>query len=109
MFAIPESATLETRAITGQDSDGNDVWGQTTVAVTGSFAPAGSSELVQGQDTVLTNPTFYLSPGSPVPSATDRLMVRGATYEVDGEPEVYINPFTGDQPGAVVRLSKVTG
>lgn len=108
-FAFPESATLHTRSIASQDSDGNDVWSPSDVTVTGAFAPAGSTELVQGQDTVITNPTFYLSPGSPVPSATDQLTVRGAKYEIDGEPEVYANPFTGNRPGAVLRLNKVTG
>lgn len=109
LMAFPESATLIARGVTGQDSDGNDVYGTTETPVTGAFAPAGATELVQGQDTVIATPTFYLSPGSPIPAPTDRLTVRGVTYEIDGQPEVYLNPFTGEQPGAVVRLERVTG
>lgn len=109
MFAFPESATIVTRTKSGTDSDGNPIWVDASTAVTGAFAPAGSTELVQGQDTVITNPTFYLSAGSPVPTATDQLTVRGVRYEIDGEPEVYMNPFTGTRPGAVLRLNSVTG
>ena|GEM_PF-2150160 len=115
-FEHPESASIITRTVTGQDSDGNDVYGTASTATTGVYAPssgvagvAGSAEAMQGQEMVVTQPTFYLSDGAPVPTATDRLQVRGLLYEIDGEAAVYHNPFTGYEPGPVLRLTRVTG
>lgn len=31
------------------------------------------------------------------------------TYEVDGKPAYWLNPYNGDTPGCVVRLGKRTG
>lgn len=106
-FRFPESMTILASVVSGQDSDGNDIRIETATQTSGAFAPAGSSELTQAQDTVLDQPTVYLTPGSPIPSATDRLQVRGVVYDVDGKPQVFHNPFTGDEPGAVVRLLDV--
>ena len=108
-FPFPEQAVIVTRGVTGQDGDGNDVYGETQTPTLGVFAPEGSTELIQGQETVIVNPTFYLMVGAPVPAPTDRLMVRGQTFEIDGAPRVYHNPFTGEEPGAVLRLERVTG
>ena len=110
-FPFAESFTLISKAVTSQDSDGNDVTTATELPVTGAFAPEGSTELIQGQDTVIANPSIYLSPGSPVPAATDKIRreLTGETFSIDGAPQVFLNPFTGDQPGAVLRLERVTG
>lgn len=106
---FPETFSIVTRAVTGQDADGNDVYGETEIAAFGAFAPEGSTELIQGQETVLTHPTIYLNPESPVPSPTDKIRARGVLYDVDGDPQVFHNPFTGDEPGPVLRLLRVTG
>lgn len=107
-FPFPETFTIHTRGVTGQDSDGNDVYGDTDVDTTGAFAPEGSTELIQGEDVTLTHPTLYLSDGAPVPKATDEVTVRGTRYQIDGVPQVFHNPFTGNEPGPVIRLLKVT-
>lgn len=107
-LAFPETFTIHTRDVIGQDGDGNDVYGDVDTATSGAFAPVGSTELIQGEDVTLTHPTLYLSDGAPVPKATDEVTARGTRYQVDGEPQVFHNPFTGDEPGPVVRLLKVT-
>jgi hypothetical protein len=107
-FPFPESAVILTQTVTGQDAYGNDVYTPTEVQVTGAFAPGGTTELIQGEDVVISNPTFYLSDGEPVPAATDSMRIRGVVYLVDGKPRVYHNPFTGEEPGAVVQLENVT-
>jgi hypothetical protein len=111
MFNFPEDFTLLSRGVTGSDADGNDVYGTAETPATGAFAPEGSTELIQGQDTVISNLTIYLSPDSPVPVATDKVRreLTGETFDIDGQPAVFVNPFTGDQPGAVLRLERVTG
>lgn len=108
-FAFPETASIVTLAVTGTDGDGNDVRTPVEIPTTGAFAPEGSTELIQGQVMVIANPTFYLAAGAPTPAATDRLRVRGVLYDIDGEPREYHNPFTGNEPGPVLRLERVTG
>lgn len=107
-YAFGEPITLHSRAVTGQDTYGNDVYGSTDRTVVGAFAPAGAAELVQGRDTVTTQPALYLPPGTDV-AAVDRATVRGVTYDVDGTPADWRNPFTGWQAGIVVNLKGVTG
>lgn len=108
-FPFAETFTIVSRTVTSQDADGNDVYSDTEMSTTGAFAPEGSSELIQGQNTVLTHPTIYLSNGAPVPSPTDKIRARGILYDIDGEPQVFHNPFTGEEPGPVLRLLRVTG
>jgi hypothetical protein len=108
-FRFPESASIVTRTVTGQDSDGNDVYTPVETATSGAFAPAGSTELIQGRNLVIEDDTFYLSDGAPVPRATDQLRVRGVLYAIKGSPEKYHNPHTGTEPGAELRLERVTG
>lgn len=92
------------------DGDGNDLYADGDLTtVYGVFAPQGSTELVQGQQTVLTHDTVYLNNGAPVPAATDQVIARGLRFDIDGFPEVYVNGFTGDAPGPVLRLLRVTG
>lgn len=109
MFAFSETFTLHTKGVTGQDADGNDIYGSTDTPLYGAFAPAGSTELVQGQDTVLSHDTLYLEAGSATPAPTDTITVRGTVRLVDGRPQDFRNPFTGWHPGPVVRLLEVTG
>jgi len=110
-YPYAEDFTLLSQGVTGQDSDGNDVYGPTETATSGVFAPGGSTELIQGQNTVIDNPRIYLVPGAPVPTATDKIRreLTGYVYDIDGEPAIYANPFTGDKPGAVLDLERVTG
>lgn len=109
VFTVP--VTLNKRVKSGQDALGNDTFTTTAATVAGVFAPGGSSEQVQGQDVVITQPTVYLLTGTDV-SAVDSLTVNGLAYEVDGQPEDWPpSPFSGWQPdySVVVRLRRVTG
>lgn len=106
------TVTLITRTVTGRDQYGNDQYGETSTTVGGVFAPGGSSELVQGQDTVISKPTVYLPAGTGV-SAVDAIVVGGLRYTVDGQPADWTagSPFTGWVPQfpVVVQLQRVTG
>jgi hypothetical protein len=112
-----ETVTLLRQTVTGRDSLGNDVTTATEIQVPDSiYAPEGSTELIQGQDTVIDNPTVYLglvdSTGTAVtPQATDKVRrSNGDVYDVDGRPQIYPpNPFTGEQVRPVLRLERVTG
>lgn len=52
--------------------------------------------------------TVFMPYGTDV-LATDRVVVRGDTYDVDGDVGVWRNPFTGWEPGIEVNLKKVNG
>jgi hypothetical protein len=116
-YPFGETVTLLTETVTGQDADGNDATTPVEVEVPNSlFAPAGAVELVQGQNTVIENPTVYLAEfdanGQPVnPKATDKVRrANGDVYLIDGKPLIFPpNPFTGETVGPVLRLEGVTG
>lgn len=109
MMPYAEAFVILSSAVTGEDEDGNDIWTPTEVATSGAFAPAGSTEINAGQATVITHDTLYLDEGEPVPGPHDKMRVREVVREVEGVPAVYRSPFTGWRPGAVVRLTTVTG
>jgi hypothetical protein len=72
-----------------------------------AIAPRTSAERVDSRSpAVITGLTVY----GPLVAikATDRLVINGDTYEVEGVPGDWSSPFTGWQPGievAVVRAS----
>lgn len=73
------------------------------------FNPGQSSEpLQEARNAVLTQPEVYAPVGSDV-LAGDRVVVRGKTYDVDGDPADWRSPFTGWQPGMVIALKRVEG
>jgi hypothetical protein len=75
----------------------------------GGFNPGQSSEPLQdARNAVTTQPEFYTDFGSDV-LAGDRLVVRGKTYDVDGDPADWHSPFTGWEPGMVIPLKRTEG
>lgn len=73
------------------------------------FNPGRSSEPLQdARNAVVTQPEVYAPTGSDV-LAGDRLVVRGVTYDVDGDPASWVSPFTGWAPGVVIPLKVVSG
>lgn len=108
-FPFGETVVLHTRAVSGQDGDGNDVRSDAPTTLTGvPVWPRNSSELVQGQDTSIVGLTALLPAGTSV-AGVDKVTVYGDTYEVDGEAGHLISPFTGTNPGVLVNLTRVTG
>lgn len=74
-----------------------------------AFAPGGSEEpLEQGRNAVVTSPTVYAPTGADV-EARDRLVIRGRTWDVDGDPADWRHPMTGWMPGVVIPLKEVAG
>lgn len=110
-MAFGEPIVLHSRTVTGQDIYHSDVYSSTDTATSGAFAPAGSTEVVQGQDTITTQDSVYITDltGLPAVEAIDQLTVRGVTYDVDGTPALWVNPWSGETDGLVIRLRGVTG
>lgn len=71
----------------------------------GAFNPGTSVESLGGRDLLTVQPAVYLPAGTSI-AAVDAVEVRGLTYEVDGSPNDWVNPFTGWNPGVEVRLRR---
>lgn len=66
------------------------------------------AEAVHGQDTVTYTATVLAPPGTVV-EPTDRIIVDGVTFEVVGNPIVWVSPHTGESPGVQINLRVVVG
>lgn len=110
-FPFGQDIVLIRRSTTGNDEWGDESGTTTEETVTGAFSPGGmiggggrSGSEADGLG-VVTQPTVYL-PGATVDlSFLDAVRVEGVTYEIDGQPIPWRNPFTGNRPGVEVRLA----
>lgn len=105
-----ETLILLARTVSGQDSDGNDVWVTVeTVVKRCAIWPRTSLELVQGQDLSIVGLSALLPSGLAV-RATDQIRrADGTVWEVDGEPGVWDSSLTGSKAGIQVNLKRVSG
>lgn len=80
------------------------------ITITGvAVAPAGSNEPLEvGAATVDSDLTLYLPYGADV-RPLDRVVVRGLTYEVQGERADWSSPYTGVNRGSIVLVRRVVG
>lgn len=88
-----------------------DDWTDTSnLAITGcAVAPRDAEEdRGNGRQAVIIGFNVYAPAGADV-LPTDRLIVRGDTYSVDGEPGVWTNPFTDITEGVEIRTRRVEG
>ena len=103
-----EPVVVHTRTITGQDSDGNDVWTDTdTPYPRVTLYPRESIELVQGQDLNVIGLTAVFIPSIALDS-TAEITARGSRWKVDGEPAQYHSSLTG-RSVTKVNLTRETG
>jgi hypothetical protein len=105
-----ESVTRLRRVAAGTDRYGSPTFTESSTAITGAaFAPGGSVEPVEvGRAAVITSPALYFRSTVDL-LATDRVIVRGTTYTVEGDPAVWVSPYTGETRGVSVSLKAVTG
>lgn len=114
VFRFGQTVVLHTRTKSGVDGDGNDVFSNTAATFTNvPVWPSdgngnSSNERLQGRDTVISGYSIFLPAGTDV-QAVDYVEVNGGTFEVSGLPGIYLNPFTGTNPGVLVNVTKVTG
>lgn len=72
------------------------------------FAPQSTSEDNDGRTAVLVGARLYLPAGT-ILGSTDRVVIRGATYELDGEPSIWADPFGSGLDGIEAQVRKVEG
>lgn len=82
----------------------------TSVDVAGvGVEPRPSGEPLQdARNQVTSGFTLYFPPTATL-TPQNRVIVRGATYDVLGEPSVWVSPFTGWTPGVVVQVERSEG
>lgn len=113
IFPHGETATVK-RAVLVDDGRGNQVfdWPNATSTPYPRCAVALGRDVAEiftgDRDAVPSDLVVFMPAGTDV-VATDRLEVRGRTYEVDGEPFDWISPFSGTGFGVVVRCNRVEG
>lgn len=74
-----------------------------------AIAPTASTEDNNGRTAVVSDLTVYLPAGSDV-IAGDRMLVRGETFKVDGDPFDWRHPTVANAPeGLEVHLRRAAG
>lgn len=114
MVTFPYGVTLTVNRSGGRDRYGNPLPGTSHTIDDCALAPTGSTEMVNGQATVIDQDTVYADYGADVEPRDEIVVPAGqpispGVYQVDGSPARYRNPFTGDAAGCVIRLTRATG
>lgn len=110
VFPFGVTIVLIRRTPSGQvDEYGNDIMSETRVSVPNTvFVPAGSSEYLTFADQSSATETFYLPYGTAV-SVLDAIEFRGITYEINGVPDIWQSPFSGNVSPIRVNAVKISG
>lgn len=108
MFAFAEAVTVQTATAVldpySGETTGTDWTTPITRAESCGVAPGGSTEPNEVARNAIDSDFDLIFDHDPGISAADRVVVRGLTCEVDGRPFVYRSPFTGWEPGTLVRV-----
>jgi hypothetical protein len=103
-----ETVVQHARGVTGQDGDGNDVYGDTdTTHERVTLYPRESVEFVQGQDLNVIGLVAVFIPAVSVAN-TDEFTARGVRWAVDGEPAQYRSSLSG-KTVTKVNLTRAAG
>lgn len=113
-FPYGETVQVLTAGTTTDPYSGEETpsWEETPTSVDVSgvaVEPRPSGEPLQdARNQVTSGFTLYMPPGTAI-TPQNRVSVRGVTYDVLGEAAVWINPFTGWEPGIVVQVERSEG
>lgn len=109
-FPYGVTVTVVSRAVSGKDEYGNDTFSETTQDIPAcSVQPAGTTEDVQFTERLDSTIVVYLPYGTDVESIDALRLPDGTEYEVQGKPNVWASPFSGNTAPVEVRATKVTG
>lgn len=101
--------TVIKRTLSGQDERGNDTYSESSFSVSGcSVQPAASAESTDFADQLTTSITVFAPWGTNV-GYLDAIVVNGLTYEVDGVPDVWQSPFSGNTAPVRIDATLVEG
>lgn len=108
MFAFPEPVTVQT-ATYDTDPYSDDMvrswdWAPDERVESCAVAPGGSTEPTEVGRSAVDSDFDLIFDHDPGITAADRVVVRGLVCEVDGHPFAFRSPFTGWEPGTLVRV-----
>lgn len=95
----------------GTDEYGDPIEGTPTrLTIRGCIrAPRTTSEIEdRGRQGVIVGETLYAPPRADI-LATDQIEIDGVLFNIEGQPGVWQNPFTGWKPGLEVALTRGEG
>ena len=111
---FPHGFTLHVKRPSTTDRFGVTIPGTEHDIADCAGAPAGSTETMNGQITVLTQHTVYGPYDADVHSQDVAVIPAGqpipaGEYRVDGQPQRWKHPRTGWEAGCVIRLENLEG
>jgi hypothetical protein len=109
---VGEPVTRRRQEQTGEDRYGNPVYEfvDTVLAERAGFDPGGSREPVEvGREQVVTTPKLYFRQQWPDLTSSDRVIVRGVEYAIEGDDGDWRSPYGSDVGGLVVELKRAEG
>jgi hypothetical protein len=109
-FPYGQTITLLHRVLAVEhDEFGNDTYDDVPVQVSGCVVqPSGSAEQVQFTEQISTSITVFMPYGTDV-QPLDALIINGTKYEIQGIPQQWRSPFSGNTSPLQVTASAVTG
>lgn len=106
-FPFAESVTIQSPGTSTDPYSGEDVTDWTTPTerdASCAVAPGGSTEPNIEARSAIDSDFDLIFGYNPEITAADRVIVRGLTCEVAGHPFTFVSPFTGWEPGTLVRV-----
>lgn len=108
-FTYGPTVTLVQRTVSGKDEYGNDTYSEVQTDIPNCvFVPSSSTEIIQFTDQVATSVTVFVPYGTDV-DYLDAVIVGGIRYEVQGEPSVWMSPFSGHTSPIQINANRVLG
>ena len=107
MFSFPEPVEILSPGTVADPYSGETVtdWATSTSRHEAcAVAPGGSTEPTQVARDAVDSDFDLIFDYDPGVTHADRVVVRGLTCEVDGHPFSFRSPFTGWEPGTLVRV-----
>ena len=109
---LGEPVTRRRQQQTGTDRYGNPVYGDvdTVLEERAGFDPGGSREPVEvGRTQTVTTPKLYFRRQFPDLTPSDKVIVRGVIFDIQGDPADWRSPYGSDVGGLVVELKRAEG
>ena len=101
--------TIKNRFVNGEDNFGNDMYGFTAQEVGPCSVQQGTTrETIYATDQVATGMVVFMPYGTDV-SFQDAVIIDGVEYEVSGDPESWVSPFSGHTAPVRVQCTLVKG
>jgi hypothetical protein len=109
VFPYGSTVTIRRRSVSGKDEYGNDKYAFVEENIPLCVVqPSGSGEETNFADRLSTTIIVYFPYGTDV-NYIDALVVNEVEYEIEGTPQTWRSPFSGNVAPIEVRATKITG